>query len=297
VSITVDGNNLVFTGTVTVTNFTNPTNGVCTLVLTPSGGVGSLPALAAGTPGLPPTVTLGSVTTLSPGAAATASLTLTGGSGTTTNSSGQLIGNGNQPSYTLALGIPQGAAGATSTFALGNATDVSGTAAKGLVPVVTGTSPTAFTLESLYNNAVYNPSSTFSNVSQSGYASSYPMTSVPIPAGLPFSYVPLVFAGCTAVGTANTVINLTATLGSGGSVIAADYGLASTPTQKLRLAPSFAGVVGVSPFFGRVSTVNGSTPQTTIYINLSQSVSGISDAWTVAASSMFATVVCLPVGP
>src|SRR5690349_16466151 len=97
-SLTIDGNSLVFDGTLTVTNFTNPANGVCTLVLTPSGGVGSLPALLAGQPGQSPQLTVGTVTTLSAGAQATFSLTQTspGGAGIAT-------------AYTVNVGIPQGA--------------------------------------------------------------------------------------------------------------------------------------------------------------------------------------------
>lgn len=293
-AITVDGNNLVFTGTVTVTNFTNPANGVATLVLTPSGGVGTLPALVAGLPGLPPTITLGTVTTLTPGSAATATLTQTA-TGVTTNSSGTVVPTGSQAAYTLNLSVPQGATGATASYTLGSATDVSGTAANGLVPVVSGTSPTAFTLKSLYNGAAFNPSATFTNIASSGYAQQT-MCQVAIPS-LPYSYIPLVFAGCTSVGTVNTVISLSATLGSGGSVIASDAGLASTPTQKLRLAPAFGGVL--SSGFGKVSTVSGTngyaTAAQTVYVLVNQTVSGISDQWSVAASSMFATVVCLAV--
>ena len=99
-ALTIDGNSLVFTGTLTVTNFTNPANGVCTLVLTPDGGVGTLPALLAGTPGLPPTLAVGTVTTLSPGADATFDLveTSVGGAGTAS-------------AYTINVGLPQGQAG------------------------------------------------------------------------------------------------------------------------------------------------------------------------------------------
>src|SRR6185437_6213123 len=96
-ALTIDGNSLVFEGTLTVTNFTNPANGVCTLTLTPSGGGGTLPALLAGTPGLPPTLTVGTVTTLSAGASATFALTET--------SSG---GAGTASAYTIDVGIPQG---------------------------------------------------------------------------------------------------------------------------------------------------------------------------------------------
>ena len=51
--ITVSGNDIEFTGTVRVVNGFNPDTGVAYLILTPDGGVGSLPFLAQGLPGLP----------------------------------------------------------------------------------------------------------------------------------------------------------------------------------------------------------------------------------------------------
>ena len=110
-AITQNGNSFTWTGTVTVTNATDLTTGVATLVLTPSGGVGNLPFLAQGPSGLPPVFDNVNVSTLTSGAAATASWT--------TNSSG---GAGTASHYTLNLGIPAGPAGyslnATQTITL-----------------------------------------------------------------------------------------------------------------------------------------------------------------------------------
>ena len=99
-AITQNGNSFTWTGTVTVTNATDLTTGVATLVLTPSGGVGQLPVLAQGTPGLPPVLDSVSVTTLPAGSSASGSWT--------TNSSG---GSGQSSHYTLNLSIPSGPAG------------------------------------------------------------------------------------------------------------------------------------------------------------------------------------------
>ena len=99
-AITQNGNSFTWTGTVTVTNATDLTTGVATLVLTPSGGVGQLPVLAQGTPGLPPVLDSVSVTTLPAGSSASGSWV--------TNSSG---GAGQSSHYTLNLNIPQGPAG------------------------------------------------------------------------------------------------------------------------------------------------------------------------------------------
>ena len=110
-AITQNGNSFTWTGTVTVTNATDLTTGVATLVLTPSGGIGNLPFLAQGASGLPPVFDNVNVSTLTSGSAATASWT--------TNSSG---GAGTASHYTLNLGIPAGPAGyslnATQTITL-----------------------------------------------------------------------------------------------------------------------------------------------------------------------------------
>lgn len=110
-SITQDGNSFTWDGTVTVTNATDLTTGVATLVLTPSGGVGQLPVLAQGAPGLPPVIDSVVTTTLAAGSQATGSLT--------TVSSG---GAGIASHYILNIGIPAGASGyslnATQTITL-----------------------------------------------------------------------------------------------------------------------------------------------------------------------------------
>src|SRR6185503_5609941 len=147
-SLTIDGSSLIFDGTLTVTNFTNPANGVCTLVLTPSGGVGSLPALLAGTPGLPPALTVGTVTTLSAGSSATFTLSETSAGGA-----------GVASAYTVNVGIPQGASGSNGTNGtLAGCSDLSGTAAVNSVPMVASTGPTAFHYVPFPYAFVVNPS-------------------------------------------------------------------------------------------------------------------------------------------
>ncbi len=53
-ALTIDGNDITFSGQVKVVNGFNPDTGVAYLILTPDGGVGSLPFLAQGLPGQPP---------------------------------------------------------------------------------------------------------------------------------------------------------------------------------------------------------------------------------------------------
>lgn len=110
-SITQNGNSFTWDGTVTLTNATDLNTGVATLILTPTGGVGQLPVLAQGAPGLPPVFDGVTVATLAAGSPATANFT--------TNTNG---GAGIASHYTLALGIPAGASGyslnATQTVTL-----------------------------------------------------------------------------------------------------------------------------------------------------------------------------------
>src|SRR5690242_5527930 len=130
-SLSIDGTSLIFDGTVTITNFSSPGNGIATLTLTPSGGVGALPALVAGDPGLPPTLTVGTVTTLAAGSSATASLTQTAAGGA-----------GVASAYQLNLGIPAGAAGTNGTNGtLAGSSDLTGTAAVGNIITVSSISP------------------------------------------------------------------------------------------------------------------------------------------------------------
>lgn len=279
-ALSINGNNLVFTGTLTVTNFTNPTNGVATLVLTPNGGVGTLPALLAGQPGQAPLFTLGTVTTLSAGAAATVTLNQTSAGGAGVSSA-----------YTISFGIPQGVAGSSVTT-ISTATDLTGTAVVNDFLTVSQLSPTKFQYSVFPFGVAINPSS-ISTVSTSGPATGT-LCTVSIPAQS-YRYVPLVFASCTSVGTANTVINLNAILNPSGvnQTIGTDFGLASTPTQKLKIgAAGFASLIGSggAPGFGEVAA--GVTASVAIQV---QQTASVTDAWSVSNSTVGVTVVALPV--
>ena len=88
-ALTINGSDIEFTGQIKVVNGYNPDTGVAYLILTPDGGVGSLPFLAQGLPGQPPIfdeITVGEVapgeplpvpnpvvTVVSPGSSGTAS--------------------------------------------------------------------------------------------------------------------------------------------------------------------------------------------------------------------------------
>jgi hypothetical protein len=279
-ALSINGNNLIFTGTVTVVNGVNPTNGVCTLVLTPSGGVGTLPALLAGQPGQSPLLTLGTVTTLTAGSSATVGLTQTSAGGAGVSSA-----------YTVNFGIPQGVAGTPGSLTIGGATDLSGTAAVGDIITVNHISGTTFQYSQFPFAAAFNPS-TINNISTSGIATQT-LCSVSIPAQ-PYRYVPFVFVSCITVGTANTIINMTSNLNTPatGQVLGVDYGLASTATQKLKIIPSFAAQIGsgTAPGYGEVAANTSAT----VYVSVGQTA-GVSDAWSVSNTTASCTVGLLPV--
>lgn len=280
-ALTIDGNSLVFTGTVTVTNFINPANGVCTLTLTPAGGVGTLPALLAGTPGLSPTLTVGTVTTLSPGAQATFSLNLTtpGGPGTAN-------------AYTVNVGLPQGQAGSNGTNGtLAGCSDLTGTAAVGDIPMVTSISPTAFQYVQFPYAFVANPS-TITPVSNASGEATEQLCAVSVTAQ-PFSWVPICFATVTVAGTINTVVNLHATLTAGarnGDIIGEAWGYAGQATQTLSMNSGFGALMS-STGYGVVPS--GDTA--TIYLKAIE-VASTADNWSISDTTASFTVLGIPVG-
>lgn len=272
-SITVDGSSIVFDGTVTITNFNNTTgNGVCTLTLTPSGGVGSLPFMAPGTPGLPPSLTLGTVNTLSPGQAATAALiqTSAGGSGTAS-------------AYTLNLGLPQGATGATGSINIGSAIDLSGTPNAGQIINVASVSSGTPTFN--YVNfpfvKVYNATS-FGNISTSG-ANNNTYATIAIPAQ-DAAWTPFCFGGATGVGTANTSFSLQALITAGSvsnQAVAGDVGSGATATERLYFIPNTT-----------LSVPAGTTATITAQIN---QLAAVTDLWSCPSASQSFMVACVPV--
>lgn len=278
-ALTIDGSSLVFEGTVTITNFTNPTNGVCTLTLTPSGGVGSLPALLAGTPGLPALFDSVSVTTLAAGSSVTATLG--------TVSSG---GPGVAAHYTLALGIPQGAQGDDGeSGTIGGSSDLSGTAAIGDTIMVTSLGPPRFQYASFPFGNVLNAIS-LSTVSGSGTASGQ-LASISV-AAQSHAWYPVVFATGTVAGTANTAVNLEATLTAGsrtGDVVGLCRGVAGIATQELSMIAGFGGLVGTSGY-GLVAA--GATA--VLYLDAVGTAS-TPDSWTVSGGSASFTVLMVPV--
>lgn len=276
-SVTIDGTSLVFDGTVTVTNFSNPAaNGVCTLTLTPMGGVGSFPALAAGESGQPALITSLVVNTLSPGDSATGSLSLTSAGGAGTSSE-----------YELTLGIPQGATGSSSAFALSDGTDLSGTAAVGDIVTVASITPTEFAYTAFPFGDAFNATSG-TDYSVTGIAR-VTLRTISIPAQT-FDYYPICFAECVVEGTANTVVYLEACLNSStGNIVGRCKGMSGVANQQLVMIPAFGASISGSGY-GKVSAGDPAE----IFL-VAAEVGATGDSWSIDDDVTDFTAMILPV--
>lgn len=273
-SISLDGNSLIFDGTVTFTNFNDPSTGVCTMTLTPSGGLSNLPALSTGAPGMPALFTSVSVTTLAAGAQATASVNQVSPGG-----------EGQSSEYSLALGIPQGLQGATSSFAMADATDLTGSPVAGDVVTVASTGPTAFQYSAMpfgfVANGTVNAVTTSGNTTQTLSTVSF--------SAKPYDWYPVCFAAATVNGTVNTVLSLQATLNAtNGNVVGAAQGLSGAAIQRLTMIPGFGEVL--SGGYGLVAA--GASAE--IFLTAQQSAS-VSDGWSVSGTNAYFTVFGFPV--
>lgn len=279
-SLSISGNDLIFDGQVTISNFSNPAS-VATLTLTPSGGVGNLPALVDGDPGLPPNLTMGTVTTLSAGASATGSFTqtATGGPGVAS-------------AYTMNLGIPRGAtgtAGTNSTLAGCSDINVSPAAAVGNFLTVASLSPTKYNYTTFPWGFVVNPS-TITPLTGIAGQSTQQMCSLSI-AAQSSKWIPLCLATATVAGTVNTVVNLIATLTAGtrtNDVIGQAFGYAGQATQTLSMNSGFGALLGSG--YGVVAA--GTTA--TIYLK-AQETASTADTWNVSNTTAAFTVIGITV--
>lgn len=194
-SITQDGNSLIWDGTVTLTNATDITSGVATLMLTPRGGVGVLPALAAGPPGPPPVFDNVNVTTLTPGSQATGSVSL--------NVAG---GPGVSSHYNLNLSIPQGEAGEVGMEGISDANDLDGTpgaATDQFIPAWNNATAKWKMKPQLCGDVFQ----AISFTAAAGSTSPQTLATVTVPAQ-PFDWTPAVSGMAVPTGTANTHVDL-----------------------------------------------------------------------------------------
>lgn len=268
-SISINGTSLVWDGTCTISNFTDASTGVVTLTLTPSGGVGNLPALVDGTPGLPPTLRNLTVNQVAFGVTPPASSWTqfaAGGPGTASVYDATVYVNSGQ----------RGLAGTNGAF-LGSS-DLSGTATVGYVPAYT-TVPSAGVVWSPQKCGPTYNAFPISNVSNSGTNSQSTLCSVSVPAQ-PFAWYPWCCGQAVTSGTANTVIGLKAMLNSAttGNVVGQGLAVAGNVNQVADLGPGFGAAIGGG--YGQVAA-NASAQ---IYFVAVQTAS-TSDAWSIAGAA------------
>lgn len=275
-SISIDGNSLVFDGTVTITNFTDPTTGVVTLILSPNGGLGSIPALIQGEPGLPPIFDSVTVHQVNPGdtiPTSTFNLVTPGGAGTASH-------------YTADIYVSKGDTGTTgaSTNILA-APDVTGTATDKYI-LVYASSDSKMHFQAQKVGDLFIPSSISST---SGNSASRTLCSFTIPAQA-FDYRPSAWGHCIVSGTVNTRVDLVARLNNAttGDQFGYGYGIAGVTDRPILLPGIPAGSAGT---YAKISAGNAAT----VYFQAEQKNVSTTDSWTTNNASTTFEVKLNPV--
>lgn len=278
--MSTDGNSITMTGvTVTFSNAFDPTTGVATLTITPSGGLSTLPALMDGQSGPPPTLQVGTVTTLAAGSQATATLTqLSPG------------GPGQASVYQVNFGIPAGAAGASGGI-FGNIQGGQGGLFAGALLVWDAIQNLFVPTAPVPATKPAQPVTFFaSSINSTSGSSVGPRTlaSISIPAQA-FAYIPQPTASCVVTGTVNTQVNLQSFIGTAtGNQVGVGYGVAGVATQTLSLVPGIPAGSGAG--YGKVAANTSAT-----IILCATEVASTTDSWSTAAATTSFQVTAQPV--
>jgi hypothetical protein len=272
-TITQNGNTLTWTGQVTLTNATNITTGVATLMLTPNGGVGNLPVLASGPSGPPPVIDSVSVTQIAYSASPSApvwTLVSSGGPGVASH-------------YTLSFEVNEGSPGSAGSYELQNATDLTaGTAAVGSVLAVNSLSPITFGYVAQPAGNAYQ---SVSFTAASGNSSPQTLATLTVPAQ-PFNWLPDCVGWAIPSGTANTHVDLRVLLNNptSGQQVAYGYGITGAgttwPALPVPLLPAFGGAI--TGGYGQVNAGSAAS----FYFQCLQTAS-TTDSFSVPTTSMY----------
>lgn len=273
--LSIDGNDILFDGQVRVTNGQNVDTGVAYLILTPSGGVGTLPFFATGDPGLPPVFDSITVEEVDPGDPLPSpnpvvTLVSPGGSGSASH-------------YTLKFYIHKGAEGEAGTFTFAGADDLAaspslGAGTDGYILVYdhdeTEWVPTAQKVGDLYV-----PGSITSKASNN--TSTHAICSISVPAQ-PFDWRPVCFGQSIITGSSDTRVDLVARLDNAttGDVVGYSYGVVgATPPPNILIPASPAGS-SVPGSYGKVDAGNAGI----IYFRAEQKAAS-SNNWSLSNSN------------
>lgn len=241
------------------------------VVFGPNGASASFPAIQAGAAGQSIVIDSATATALASTASPTVEFTQVspGSSGVAAH-------------YTVALGIPAGTPGASSAFALASATDLSGTAAVGQVPMVSSIGPTEFTLTTPHAASWQSAgpfSATASNVNTIKNLGSLAVS------GKLFGWWIEVYAQALIIGAVDTQVNLVARLGGSTDafpIISYALGQAGASPAPTLLIPQ-----GLSSGTGIVAPSTGAT----IFLN-AENQTASANPWSVATGATLGVKVC-----
>lgn len=255
-SFTINGNDIEFTGTVRVVNGFNPETGVAYLILTPDGGVGSLPFLAQGLPGKPPVFDSITVEEVPPGELLPAPNPVV-----TTVSAG---GSGVESHLALKFYIHRGATGPIGTNVISTASDLATTPAL-------GGSTNGYTLVYRSSDGKWVPTPSPASVQDTyaspailatpnNNASPRTLSEISVPA-MPFAWRPRVFATTQINGGVLTRIDLFARLNdpASGDQVGYSKGIQGALPPPSILVPAYPAGAAVPGSYGRVPAGQAAT--------------------------------------
>jgi hypothetical protein len=277
----LDGTQIIWDGEVHITNATDISTGVLTLVLTPKGGVGALPALTSGPAGPPPVIDSVTVTSVNPGTTLPApvwTLVSPGGAGVASH-------------YTLAMSVYKGDTGLTgpSTNILA-APDVDVTTVaptNGFQLVYNSTSSKMMFAPQLCGPVI--PPATINDTS--GNATSRTLASITIPSQK-FAYRVIPSGQSVISGTVNTRVDLVARIANATTGDQCGYGLGlNGPTDR----PTLIDCMPAGSATG-YATIAAGAPAT-IYLQAEQRNTGTTDSWTTSHLSTNFQVQVSPIPP
>lgn len=285
--ITIDGNDITFSGTVKVVNGFNPDTGVAYLILTPDGGYGVLPFFDDGAPGLPPVFDSMSLVEVEP----TDELPTPNPVVTVVSEGGPGVAS----HYTLTFYLHKGATGDIGTNEISTASDLDPS-----VPL--GVSTNGFTLS--YNSGtglwvpvspkvgdVYVPASiaatSFTN------AGSRTLATVNVPAQ-PWNWRPTAYASTVITGSSDTRVDLAVRINNATSGDQVGYckGVAGSAPPPMTLIPCAPDSSSIPGSYGRVAGGSAAT----IYLRAEQKASS-SNSWSTPSSADMSTTFWVKVDP
>lgn len=246
--VTVDGNDIVFSGNIRVVNGFNPDTGVAYLILTPDGGTGTLPFLAEGQPGLPPVFDSISVVEVDP-----ADTLPSPNPVVTTVDPG---GAGTAAHYNMTFYVHKGATGAQGANEISTAVDLATSPAL-------GAATNAYILVYDATNQVWVPSAqkvgdiyvpTKIDATSFNSASPRTLTSVAVPAQ-PFDWRPRCFGQVLVTGSSDTRVDLYARINdaSAGDQVGYSKGVAGAAPPPSILIPAAPAGSAVPGSYGKVA--------------------------------------------